>query len=72
LESAVSLERSTSIRRTSLAEVSKEMGHGSSEITYRTYYKWLPKESRTDVDALDDPRPSATCTQPDEKNEASS
>jgi integrase len=38
----------------SLAEVSKEMGHSSSDITYRTYYKWLPKESRTDIDALDD------------------
>ena len=51
----------------SLAEVSKEMGHGSSEITYRTYYKWLPKESRTDIDALDDPRPSATYTQPEKE-----
>jgi len=38
----------------SLAEVSKEMGHSSSDITYRTYYKWLPKESRTDIDELDD------------------
>ena len=51
----------------SLAEVSKEMGHGSSEITYRTYYKWLPKESRTDIDALDDPQPSATYTQPEKE-----
>lgn len=34
----------------SLAEVSKEMGHSSAEITYKTYYKWLPKESRTDID----------------------
>jgi integrase len=48
----------------SLAEVSKEMGHGSAEITYRTYYKWLPKESRTDIDELDNPQPSATYTQP--------
>ena len=37
----------------SLAEVSKEMGHGSPEITFRTYYKWLPKESRSDIDELD-------------------
>ncbi len=43
----------------SLTEVSKEMGHGSPDITYRTYYKWLPKESRTDIDALDNP-----CTHP--------
>lgn len=40
----------------SLTEVSKEMGHGSPDITYRTYYKWLPKESRTDIDTLDNPR----------------
>jgi integrase len=37
----------------SLAEVSKEMGHASTDITYRTYYKWLPKESRSDIDELD-------------------
>ena len=37
----------------SLAEVSKEMGHGSADITFRTYYKWLPKESKTDIDTLD-------------------
>lgn len=51
----------------SLAEVSKEMGHSSSDITYRTYYKWLPKESRTDIDALDDTQPSATYPQPEIK-----
>jgi integrase len=43
----------------SLAEVSKEMGHATTEITYRTYYKWLPKESRSDIDALDT-QPDAT------------
>jgi len=37
----------------SLAEVSKEMGHSSAEITYKTYYRWLPKESRTDIDEPD-------------------
>lgn len=37
----------------SLAGVSKEMGHGSSEITYRTYYKWIPKLSISDIDELD-------------------
>jgi integrase len=38
----------------SLAEVSKEMGHASTDITYRTYSKWLPKESRSNIDELDD------------------
>jgi integrase len=37
----------------SLAEVSKEMGHRSPDITYKTYYKWLPKESRSNIDELD-------------------
>jgi integrase len=37
----------------SLAEVSKEMGHGNTDLTYKTYYKWLPKESRTNIDELD-------------------
>lgn len=51
----------------SLAEVSKEMGHSSSDITYKTYYKWLPKESLTNIDALDDAQPSATYPQPENK-----
>lgn len=51
----------------SLAEVSKEMGHSSSELTYKTYYRWLPKESRTDIDELDDTQPSATYPQPEIK-----
>lgn len=37
----------------SLAEVSKEMGHGSPDITYRTYSKWMPKLSVSDIDELD-------------------
>ena len=48
----------------SLAEVSKEMGHSTTEITYRTYYKWLPKESRSNIDELDT-QPNATYTQPE-------
>jgi integrase len=51
----------------SLAEVSKEMGHSSSDITYRTYYKWLPSESLTDIDELDNAQPSATQAQPAKK-----
>jgi integrase len=50
----------------SLAEVSKEMGHSTTEITYRTYYKWLPRESRSDIDELDT-QPHATQAQPDIK-----
>ena len=36
-----------------LAEVSKEMGHSTAEITYRTYYKWMPSESNSNIDELD-------------------
>ena len=36
-----------------LAEVSKEMGHSTVTITYQTYYKWLPNESRSNIDDLD-------------------
>jgi integrase len=39
-----------------LAEVSKEMGHSTADITYRTYYKWLPKESHSDINELDGKR----------------
>ena len=41
------------LRGHSLSEVSKEMGHGSVEITFRTYFKWLPKESHSNIDELD-------------------
>jgi len=37
----------------SLAEVSKEMGHVSPNITYGTYYKWMPNESFSNIDELD-------------------
>ena len=52
----------------SLAEVSKEMGHSSPDITYKYYYKWLPKESRSNIDELDSEwqktQQSATYPQP--------
>lgn len=51
----------------SLAEVSKEMGHSSAEITYKTYYRWMPKESLTDIDELDNRQPDATYPQPERK-----
>jgi integrase len=49
--------------------VAKEMGHSSAEVTFKTYYKWLPKESLSDIDELDrvvkdHTQPSATYTQP--------
>ncbi len=47
-----------------LHEVSKEGGHGSPELTYRAYYKWLPNESRTDIDALDNRENNATKCNP--------
>lgn len=59
----------------SLAEVSKEMGHGSPEITFRTYYKWIPKESRSSIDELDgtfeenQAHPNAPYTHPEVKKE---
>lgn len=37
----------------SIAEVSKEMGHGTPDITFKTYYKWMPRESRSSIDELD-------------------
>jgi len=53
----------------SLAEVSKEMGHSTPDITYRTYYKWLPTESRSNIDDLDGrgekAQPNATYAQPE-------
>ena len=53
----------------SLAEVSKEMGHSTPNLTYTTYYKWLPQESISNIDELDDGwgnkvQPSAPYTHP--------
>ena len=51
----------------SIAEVSKEMGHSKPDITFKTYYKWIPSQSRTNIDELDNhlkTQPAATHTQP--------
>ena len=48
----------------SLAELSKEMGHSNPDITYRTYYKWMPKESRSNIDELDGGLENATIRNP--------
>ncbi len=37
-----------------LHEVAKELGHSSSAITEKHYFKWIPKESKTDLSTLDD------------------
>ena len=36
-----------------LAELSKELGHSNIQITYNTYYRWIPTESVTNIDDLD-------------------
>jgi len=48
----------------SLAELSKEMGHSNPDITYRTHYKWMPKESRSNIDELDGGLENATIRNP--------
>jgi integrase len=35
------------------AEVAKEMGHSRQELTYRIYYKWIPKDSLSCIGDLD-------------------
>jgi integrase len=50
-----------------LAEVSKEMGHASADVTFKTYYKHMPRESATNIDELDGRKrsyPHATPAQP--------
>lgn len=51
----------------SLAEVSKEMGHSTITITYQTYYKWLPSESKSDIDTLDNGAPIRAPGAPNKK-----
>lgn len=50
-----------------LAEVSKEMGHSTVSITYKTYYKWLPSESKSNIDDLDNPATNGTPVAPNKK-----
>jgi integrase len=57
-----------------IAQVSKELGHSKPEITFRTYFKWMPKESRTDLSTLDEttnseafPHQTAPYTHPDDE-----
>jgi integrase len=43
-----------------LHEVSKEMGHADVQITYDDYFHWLPSESQSKIDDLDDTEDSLT------------
>ena len=57
-----------------LAEVAKEMGHNSAQITFDTYDKWLPQESWSNINELDDVakefmEPRATDPQPETKKD---
>lgn len=52
-----------------LAEVSKEMGHSTTRLTYETYYKWLPSESTSDISDLDQ-KPPETCPIPSQTKRA--
>lgn len=36
-----------------LPEVSKEMGHSTTRLTYETYYKWLPSEASSNISEID-------------------
>ncbi len=51
-----------------LPEVSKEMGHSTTRLTYETYYKWLPSEASSNIAEIDrkttltDLRPTLTKT----------
>lgn len=42
----------------SLQEVSKEMGHSTPIVTYKTYYHWMPDMSTSNIDDLDHSKPS--------------
>ena len=47
-----------------IAEVSKELGHSKPETTFRVYFEWMPKESKTDLSELDKTHLSAPHTHP--------
>ncbi len=43
----------------SIADVSKQLGHESIDLTYGTYYRWIPSEGKRQVNDLDDTNWSA-------------
>jgi len=40
-------------------KASKVVDHSTPDLTYRTYYKWLPKESRSNIDEFGSLHPDA-------------
>lgn len=54
-----------------IADVSKQLGHYSVKFTLDQYYHWLPGKAKSEVDELDRLQPSATYTQPAQKEGAS-
>ena len=38
-----------------IADVSKQLGHHSINITVDTYYHWIPGTNKSEVDQLDNP-----------------
>ena len=54
-----------------IADVSKQLGHYSVKFTLDQYYHWLPGKAKSEVDELDRLQPTATHTQPAQKEGAS-
>lgn len=50
-----------------LPEVSKEMGHSTTRLTYETYFKWLPSEANSDISQIDQ-KTSSTVPIPSRKD----
>ena len=44
-----------------IADVSKQLGHASVQITWDVYYPWIPGKKESEVDELDN-IPAPTCT----------
>ena len=38
-----------------ITDVSKQLGHESIDLTYKTYYSWIPSEGNRQVNEIDDP-----------------
>ncbi len=45
-----------------IADVSKQLGHGSVKLTLDVYYHWMPGNKKSEVDGLDDVTVATTCT----------
>ena len=45
-----------------IADVSKQLGHGSVKLTLDVYYHWMPGSKKSEVDGLDDLIVAPACT----------